>query len=191
MTKTNVAGVELPVCEINVGVLPKKGHPVELRAHEQDRERVARACGVEGFDILEADLVATRWRRDGVELKGEIRAVVRQSCVVSLAPLETKLLEPVAMTFLPEGSRMARRDDASNGELVLDPDGPDLPETFAGETIDLWPVVVESLLLAIDPFPRAPGAVLDTGMVDAEADEDERQSPFAALKDFDPGGGNS
>ncbi len=176
---------DIPSFEIDVAVLPNKGFPVELRAGEDERKRIAAACDVEGFDLLEADLLATRWRRDGVELRGEIRAVVRQQCVVTLESLVNELCEKVAMTFLPPGSEFARVSEAMSNELLIDPDGPDLPEIVENGVIDLWPVVVECLLLAIDPFPRAPGAALPE--TEPEDEEDVRESPFAVLKDFKTG----
>jgi uncharacterized metal-binding protein YceD (DUF177 family) len=177
---------DIPSFNVHVAVLPRAGLPVELHADEDECARLANACGIEGFDKLEADLLVTRWRRDGVQLRGEIRAIACQQCVVTLEPLTTHLREPVSMTFLPHGSGLSRRGDESSGELILDPEGPDLPESFTGDTIDIWPVVVECLLLAIDPFPRAPDAELEGGVLeDAKGEEGEAEgedSPFAALK---------
>ncbi|MCB1461763.1 MAG: DUF177 domain-containing protein [Nitratireductor sp.] len=181
MTKDALPPLDIPTFEVSVAVLPRTGFPLKLRPDERERERIATACGVDGFDTLEADLLLTRWRRDGVELRGDIRAIVRQHCVITLEELRTDLHEPVALTFLPQGSGLARRIEENSQELVLDPEGPDLPETFAGDTIDVWPVVVECLLLAIDPFPRAPGAELET-VVSPEDTQEERESPFAVLK---------
>lgn len=172
---------DIPSFKAHVAVLPGNGLPVALRPDEAERAQIASACGVRGFGRLEADLTLKRWRRDGVELRGEIRAIVLQDCVITLEPLENEIREEVLMTFLPENSRLSRRQDESTGELVLDPEGPDLPESFSGETIDLWPVVVECLVLAIDPFPRAPGAALDQGDIGQEAQSRE-ESPFSALK---------
>ena len=169
---------DIPSFEVNVTTLPRAGFPLALRPDAAERERIARACGVEGFDLLEADLTLTRWRGDGVELRGEVHAIVRQECVVTLEPVTNEIREQLAVTFLPPDSKLARDEEASQ-ELVLDPEGPDIPESFSGEAIDVWPVVVECLILAIDPYPRAPGAELDSRYVGGQ---EERESPFSVLK---------
>ena len=46
------------------------------------------------------------------------------------------------------------------GEVLLDADGPDRPETFAGDSIDAGALAEEFFALAIDPYPRKPGAAL-------------------------------
>ena len=55
---------------------------------------------------------------------------------------------------------MAGRRSTSGGEIVLDADGPDGPETFAGDTIDVGALAEEFFALAIDPYPRKPGVDL-------------------------------
>ena len=177
----NPPNSNIPTYEVNVATLPRTGFTVALRPDEAERGRVAIACDVEAFDLLEADLTLKRWRGDGVELSGEIRATVRQACVVTLEPVTSEIREAVAMTFLPEGSKLALDDDESK-ELIIDPDGPDIPDSFSGDTLDLWPITVECLILAIDPFPRAPDAEIDSRHAGEDAGEGS-QSPFAVLKD--------
>lgn len=182
-------GDGLPVYEVSVAVLPRAGFPVTLRPDAAQRARVAGACGVNRIDRLEADLTVARWRGDGVEIRGEIRAAVVQDCVITLEPVTQDICEPVDLTFLPEGSKLAKKAEKASEELVLDPDAPEMPETFSGETIDVWPVVVECLILAIDPFPRAPGATLDQRYAGAAEEGDaDRQSPFAVLGKLKDGG---
>jgi uncharacterized metal-binding protein YceD (DUF177 family) len=54
---------------------------------------------------------------------------------------------------------------------------------FEGDSIDVWPFVLEMLMLAIDPFPRAPGAELPGAEADApEAADSAGDSPFAVLR---------
>ncbi len=65
---------------------------------------------------------------------------------------------------------------------MLDPEGDDPPETFEGDSIDLWPFVLEMLVLALDPFPRAPDAQLPTGPDEANEPENAGKSPFAVLQ---------
>ncbi len=69
--------------------------------------------------------------------------------------------EKVEQIFVPEGSKLARLTTNEDGEIVLDPDGPDIPDQFVGDTIDVGVVVAEFAALAIDPYPRKAGVDFD------------------------------
>ena len=59
---------------------------------------------------------------------------------------------------------------------------PDPPEPIEGGQIDLGRLATDALFLAIDPYPRKPGAVFEPEVV---ADDPE-DHPFAALKVLKP-----
>jgi uncharacterized metal-binding protein YceD (DUF177 family) len=150
-----------------------------IAAGPEIRDAIARQLAVDGLDRLEAKVEAASWL-DGARLRGRLDAIVRQTCGVTLEPMETGIEASFDLKLLPAGSPNAPSEPV---EAVLDPDAEDPPELIDDETIDLGAVVVEQLALEIDPFPRKPGAVFDTGLVE------EPPSPFAALKDFKPKGG--
>jgi uncharacterized metal-binding protein YceD (DUF177 family) len=112
-----------------------------------------------------------------------VRAHIVQTCVVTLEPVEAAIREPVEAIFVPEGSRLARPADNEGGEMILDPSGPDIPDTFAGDTIDAGAVVSEHVALAIEPYPRKEGAAFGE-RIESSAADDKRPNPFAALKDW-------
>ena len=62
--------------------------------------------------------------------------------------------------FLPEDSKLGRLGFDGGGEILLDAEGPDSPETFSGDTIDVGALAEEFFGLAIDPYPRKPGVSL-------------------------------
>jgi uncharacterized metal-binding protein YceD (DUF177 family) len=182
------AGSELPVFEVIVTTLPASGYPARLRPSETERDVLAKAAGITALPFLEADLVAKRWRRDGVEITGELKARAEQPCVITLEPVFQDINETFRVTFLPERSALVAPVGRTDRELVLDPEGEDPPETFSGDAIDVWAVVFEVLLLAIDPFPRAQGAELaTTGLDVADEDNQDKQSPFSVLRTLKPG----
>ena len=145
--------------EINVARLPKKGMPVTIEADAAQRERLAAIHGLESVDRFRADLVAAAWKGSGVRVQGTVEADIVQSCVVTLEPLSNVIREEVAAVFLPEGSKLLP-PAFDSGELVLDADGPDVPETYSGDIIDVGALAEEFFGLAIDPYPRKPGAEL-------------------------------
>ncbi len=172
----------IPSFDVNVTTLPGSGFPVALRPGEKERAAIAQAAGITALPMLETDLVLKRWRRDGVEVTGELRARTEQPCVITLEPVFQEISQKLRTTFLPEHSALAVPVHRQDRELVLDPEGDDPPETFEGDSIDLWPFVLEMLVLALDPFPRAPGAQLEAAPDEAGEPENAGKSPFAVLQ---------
>jgi hypothetical protein len=154
----------------HIARLPKAGLPVAIDADVQQRERLAAIHGLDAVDRFHAELLVTSWKRNGVRVEGRVEADIVQSCVVSLEPVENHIDEAVSAVFLPEDSRLGREGFGSGGEIVLSYDGPDSPETFAGDTIDVGALAEEFFGLAIDPYPRKPGVELPAEAGDGEPD---------------------
>lgn len=131
------------------------------------RERIAASLDLLALDRFQADMdlvpTAGGWR-----LSGRVSADVVQACSVTLEPLP----ETVNETFSIE---LAEADEnmPADVELTLDDDAPDYIE---GGAVDLGVYAVEQLALALDPFPRKPGAVFEAPLDEAEP------SPFAVLR---------
>ena len=122
------------------------------------------------LQVIEVRALRCRFglRRQGavVMSEGVLAAEVVQACVVTLEPVEQRVEERFTVHFVPEGQE---GDDG-------DPEAPDeIP--YAGGMIDLGEAAAEQLALALDPYPRAPGAVL-------EMEEEPEAAPFAALAAF-------
>lgn len=171
---------------VNVGHVSGNPVAVRLEADEREREALARTWEVTAIHSLSAEFQVQRWKRDGVRVSGTVRAEVEQPCVVTLEPVFQTIDEPVSALFVPEGSRLARMTPDGEGEIVVEAEGPDMPEPFSGDSIDLGAVAAEFVAMAINHYPRKPGAVFE-GVEDSDeiAEEiAEAPSPFAALKDW-------
>lgn len=118
-----------------------------------------------------------------VVAEGTLSAHVTQECIVTAEPFGADLREMYRIRFVPE----EQFDDSEAAPIDLDADD-DL--VYRGAHLDLGEATVEQLALALDPYPRVPGALLP--MADAEAApdadaaadtpaEERRPSPFAAL----------
>lgn len=173
MTSRPESPVSFPV---NVLRLPQKGMPVAIEADAGQREALAKVHGLLSVGRFDAELIVSHWKRKGVAVSGRVVGDIVQACVVSLEPVEAHIDAPVHAVYVPEGSRLAVQD-RHGGEILLDADGPDGPETFSGEEIDVGAVAEEFFALAIDPYPRKEGAHLPAG-ADAEAAE-EAAGPLA------------
>ena len=65
--------------------------------------------------------------------------------------------------------------------MFLDPDGPNLPELFTGDSIDVGALAAEFAALAIDPYPRKQGLEY-ADHVESDPASDKKPSPFAVLQ---------
>ncbi|RUY66895.1 DUF177 domain-containing protein, partial [Mesorhizobium sp. M7A.F.Ca.CA.001.05.1.1] len=102
------------------------------------------------------------------------------ACIVTLEPVEAHIDEPVEALLLPEDSKLGRQGFDGGGEILLDAEGPDSPETFSGDTIDVGALAEQYFGLAIDPYPRKQGAALNAGS-ETEPAENEFQQKLRSL----------
>ncbi|WP_185983206.1 DUF177 domain-containing protein [Aureimonas mangrovi] len=175
-------------CDVVVSRLPRSGLEVTYEANARERSALADLLSVLDVESVTARVTVSPWRRDGVSVRGRLTAEVTQASVVSLEPVEQAIDEEVDLVFLPEGSRLARPRQAADGELVVDPEGDDVPETFTGDRIPLGGAFAEIVALALDPYPRGGGESFEPAPDDAADAEPERPvSPFAALSRLKPG----
>jgi hypothetical protein len=161
---------ESPVSLIaNVAHLPQKGMPLAIVANEAQRAALASEHGLLSVEDWRAELQVERWKRNGVKVSGRVEADITQECVVTLEPLAAHISEEVSAMYFPADSKLGRLGFHSAGEVHLDAEGPDSPETFSGDTIDVGALAEEFFGLAIDPYPHKEGAALDES---AAADEE-------------------
>jgi uncharacterized metal-binding protein YceD (DUF177 family) len=169
---------------VKVGNISANAVTVRMEASPSELKGVAELWNVVEVKALKAEVYLSRWKKDGVRMKGRVSAEIVQSCVVTLEPVESRIDEPFEQIFVPEGSKLARiiADDAA--EMVLDPDGPDAPEAFVGDEIDVGEAVTEFAALAIDPYPRAEGVDFADHVESDESTKSGKPNPFAVLKDW-------
>lgn len=168
---------------IKVGHVSHNPLEVRLEADARERKALAGLWDILGVEALTAELKVRRWKKDGVKVIGTVHAEVTQACVVTLDPVAQVIDEEIEEIFVPEGSALARIPANDAGEIVVDPDGPDLPEPFTGDEIDVGAFVAEMAAMALDPYPRKPDAAF-AGHVEDDAAEEKKPSPFAVLKNL-------
>lgn len=169
----------LLVRPITVAAIPPAGIDETIVATAAERAAIAAAFGLIEVAALSADLSVERPATDIVGVHGRVRASIVQSCVVSLVPVPQEIDEPVELRFVDAASARAPAPPRPGAEVMIDAESIDPPDTWSGPSLDLGAVVLEHLALAIDPYPRAPGAALDASA--AEDGETAAGSPFAAL----------
>ena len=167
--------------EVHVGRLPQKGRTVTIDADLAERTALANEHGLLSVEAWCAELLVAPWKRNGVKVSGRVTAAITQACVVTLDPLEAHIDEAVDGLFLPEDSKLGRQGFGDAGEILIDADGPDSPETFSGDTVDVGALAEQFFGLAIDPYPRKQGAELDSTGDDAAPAESEFQQKLRSL----------
>ncbi len=165
--------------------LPQKGLTVTIATDERERAALAAGHELEAVESFSAEFLLTRWKKDGIRVRGRIEAEIVQACVVTLEPLRNTISEEVDTIFVPENSRLARIKLDESGEMLIDAEGADIPETFEGDRIDMGAVAEEFFDLAIDPYPRKPGLPDESAPQSfGDAGDDKPESPFAKLSDW-------
>lgn len=138
----------------NVSRMGRLEHRMEIKADEEERAALAERFDLVELAELRADLILKK-RGDGViELTGRWHARLAQSCVVTLEPVWADLADDVRLYF---GGPLEGRDAAAMAD-PLDDEG--WPEPIHDGVIDVGEGVAQLMGVALDPYPRAPGAAL-------------------------------
>ena len=122
---------------------------------------------------LEATFDVALHGRDGLHVTGRVTATVGQSCVVTLEPIESEVIEDIDLVLAPAAAPVIVEEDGGKVEIAA----VDAPEPLSGGTVDLGAIATEFLILGINPYPRKPGVVFEPPAAGADTD-----GPFAALK---------
>ncbi|MBC9205865.1 DUF177 domain-containing protein [Roseomonas aerophila] len=157
------------------GTIGKQERREEVQATPKECAALAARFGILAIEALSASLRLRQESGGAVRVRGRLAATVVQPCVVTLEPVRQTVDEAVDLRFLPPGA-----------EMDEDPEGPDEIPT-ENDVLELGEALAEQLSLALDPYPRAPGASLEEGFSvgdDEPAPESPapRPNPFAVLK---------
>jgi uncharacterized metal-binding protein YceD (DUF177 family) len=129
----------------------------EIEATPAEAEALARRFDLIRIDSLKALGRLSRVRGGSViRLEARIEASLVQRCVVTLAEVPGRIDERFVLFYAPETE--------PRHELVLSPDeeseNEGEAEPLVAGMIDVGEAVAQQLALALDPYPRAPGASL-------------------------------
>lgn len=118
----------------------------------------------------------------GWRLSGTLGATVVQPCVVTLAPVTTRIEDEVLRRYTPDFQKIEAEETDRDGEGVPMPEDDSL-EPLPG-AIDLMDVLEEALALSLPQYPRAEGAALAEAQFTEKGVaplRDEDLKPFAGL----------
>jgi uncharacterized metal-binding protein YceD (DUF177 family) len=164
-----------------VDKIPSAGRELSLSPGAEERAAIAEFLELTSIENLKVTLRALPFR-GGVRVEGRLVADIVQPSVVSLEPVPQSIDEPIDRVFLP-GTEKPYAGPAA-AETFVDLSGEDIPDRYEGGEADLSDLIIETLALAVDPYPRAEGETGDY----IEDSPDEAESPFAGLKSLtEPG----
>lgn len=160
---------------VRVAEVPAAGQSLSLRATEGELTALARRLGLPAMRSLVAELELRPAHGGRVRATGRLDAEIVQTCVVTLEDFPSRVEEPLDFLLLPPGEEP--------DEDATDDDAPD--EVESGPLgADLGEAVAQTLSLALDPYPRKPGAELPAEDTAGAAPEDgpgAKPNPFASL----------
>jgi hypothetical protein len=159
----------------NLADLPHAGYESAIIASADELRRLAEWAGVDEVTRLVGHVDIRPQSRTRFLLETEFAADIVQKSVVTLKPLRSTIARSFTRTLqLSPGLQR----HADKGGLVTPASADDeAPEEIDRTRYDLAGPLREVLLLAIDPYPRAPGETFEL-----PGDDDAPESPFAVLE---------
>jgi uncharacterized metal-binding protein YceD (DUF177 family) len=157
---------------VRIDTIGEGPRTLAVEAEEVERVNLARRFGLVAIDRLAADLKLSRKGSD-VAMAGTLSARVVQACVATGEPLEAAIEIPFALSFRPQPEAAGHDEEVELGEAELD------VVFYDKAMIDVGEAVAETLLLNLDPYPRAPGA--EEALREAGVKSEEEAGPFGAL----------
>lgn len=151
--------------------------PVHVEANEAARAAIATRFGLAALDRLVADLEVSRAGK-GALVTGRFEAEAVQSCIVSGEPLPVKVADSIDLRFEPDSAEPGH-------DIELEEDALDVMP-LDGDSVDLAEAVAQSLLLALDPYPRASEEVLAKARRHIMSEEEAEQAEAQAKADANP-----
>ena len=153
---------------------------VALEPDVAGRQAVAQDLGILAVRKLRLTGTLTPIGKRDWQLDASLGATVVQACIISLAPVTTRIEEPVTRRYIadlaqPGPGEVEMPDDDTMEPLPID--------------LDLGTVMIEALVLALPPYPRAPGAeigeltVTEPGAIPLSSAEVKPFASLATLRD--------
>ena len=140
------------------------GIDVTVEATPAECTALASRMNLPEVKALRCEFHLTRVDDARVLAHGLLTAQVVQTCIISAEDFDAAVSDRFRVYFVPSGSESDNDDPDSDDEIPYD-----------DRVIDLGEAAAEQLGLALDPYPRLPGAELP------EQEADPAANPFARL----------
>jgi len=143
---------------------PNYPEVLRVEATPEECAAIAERLGILSVGAVAAELQILTDGSGDVTVYGTLTGEVEQACVVTLEPVSEAVETRVAQRF-------SRRIGEEEGEEE------DPLEPIVDDQIELGEILVQNFALALNPYPRAPGATFEP----VGDEEPGASGPFAAL----------
>lgn len=150
-----------------------QGRRIALEADAEARARIARRLDLVALDRFTV-AAEVRAVAGGIAATGRIEADVVQNCAATGLPVPAAVAEDFDLRFLRDAMPVTEAEEEVE---IGSADCDILP--LEGDRADLGEAAVQTLALALDPFPRHPDA--DRILAEKGVLSEEQAGPFAAL----------
>ncbi len=165
----------------DLGGLGRAGAELRLAADGEERARIARWADIQGVEAFGATVSLRKQSANNFSYDAVLVADIVQECVVTLEPVRTRIERPIHRELhLAAHTRHRGEPEIVLGERAGEDD---LPEEIDSLDYDLAAPLLEELVLAIDPYPRAPGVEF-AAPAEPGGGPEPGESPFAVLKNL-------
>lgn len=156
--------------------LSDAGFETTIDLGTEERRRLAEWAEVADVSRFVGRISLRRLSASRFAYSAHLEAEITQTCAVTLEPVSSKQCLDFDRTLqlVPQ----AKRGSDSSVELSPAAGDDEVPEEIESSRYDLAAPLLEEFSLAIDPYPRAPGASFEAPQEEGEAPD----SPFAVLK---------
>ena len=168
---------EVPIIDaiVRIDRLPASGRSIDVAPDAAARAELATILNIQAVEAMQASLTVTPLR-GGIRALGTLTARIVQASVVSFEPVYQDIDETIDRVFLPQSTDHV---PTPGSEVFVDLEDDDFPDHIDGPEVDLSALLIETIALAIDPYPRQPGESLESLGLNGDG---EASGPFAALE---------
>jgi hypothetical protein len=133
---------------LDITRVPAQGCTEKISADAKECAALALRFELPAVHALAAELQISRWRGEGLKIKGRFTFDLEQTCVVSLDIFRSTLTDTFESYFLP-----VKKAAGADGIVIEESDA----EPFENGIIDMGEAVAVAAALALDPYPKKPG----------------------------------
>lgn len=162
----------------NLAKLSEAGEDVRISAKPDQLEHIAEWGGVLAVERFEAIISLRRLSSNRYIYEAALNADVIQQSVVSLEPVRANVERIFARGLHVMHRTKARVAEEQGSTVTITLSDDEEPEELDSPDYDLVAPLLEELLLALPPYPRAPGEAF----APPGDDDPIREGPFADLK---------
>jgi len=159
---------------VRIDRLPPSGRTVDVDLDEETRAQLASQLKLSAIRSFKAHLTVAPLR-GGLRAQGQLTAEIEQPSVVTFEPVNQHIDESIDRIYVPASEKP---NPAPGAEIFVDLEDETFPDQIDGPEVDLSILLIETLALAIDPYPRLPDESVESLAIPGT---NEPSGPFAAL----------